>query len=341
MIYVLYGSDSYSARGFLDGLRQAVGEPDLRDANITHVAGGDATPNMLLGLGGTVPFLAQRRMVVVEGLLAAVVGQGRGRGRGRAAGEPMARWRGFGESARALPPTTDLVFHDGDLRPGNPLLRELSGAGEVHVFPPLKTPELLEWVRMEAVRRGGTFTGGATRTLVDLVGPDLWTLSNEVEKLVLRAADRPVDATDVEEMVSLAREASVFAAVDAVLAADHRTALRLVHRLLEGETTVPNVLRMLARQVRLLIVAQELLRERTPQDEIGRELGIASAYPLRKTLEQARATSPTALRQVHASLLQTDLAIKTGALGDRLALDVLVAQACSHLAASRGRGRGP
>ena len=25
-------------RGFLDGLRQAIGEPDLRDANITHVA---------------------------------------------------------------------------------------------------------------------------------------------------------------------------------------------------------------------------------------------------------------------------------------------------------------
>ena len=331
MIYVLYGADSYSARAFLGALREAVGPPEVRDANVTLLSAREATPAAILGMSGTVPFLAERRLVVVEGLLASLEGEGGRRGQVRGSTGVAAQWRGFADRLGELPPTSDLVFQDGTLRATNPLLRDLSAVAEVHVFSPMRNDELREWVRSEADRRGGVLTPGATRLLADLVGPDLWALSNEVEKLILYVAGRPVQEDDVGEMVSLARDANVFAAVDAVLAGDHRAALRLVHRLLQGDAGVSYIFAMLARQVRLLILAQELIRERVPEAEAGRELGITSSYPLRKTMEQARSTSHASVRRLHAGLLATDIAIKTGALEETLALELLVARACTQM----------
>ena len=52
-------------------------------------------------------------------------------------------------------------------------------------------------------------------------------------------------------------------------------------------------------------------------------------------MEQARSTPPASVRRLHAGLLETDIAIKTGALGETLALELLVARACTQM--SRGR----
>ena len=332
VIYVLHGSDTYSQRRFLDALREAVGPPQIRDPNVTVLDVREATPAAIVGLSSTMPFLAERRLVLVEGLLASVEGGGRRAGRG--ASGAMAQWEGIGSRLEAIAPSTDLVFSDGALRAGNPLLRELSKVAEVRAFSPPFGEDLHRWIRSEATDRGGSFAPAAVQRLAEMVGPDLWLLSGEIEKLVLYAAGRDVQPEDVGELVSLARDASVFTAVDAVLAGDRGRALRMVHRLLQGDATVSYLLAMLGRQVRLILLAQELIRERTPQDELGKELGITSAYPLRKTMEQARATSPATARLLHAGLLEADVSIKTGALDERLALELLIGQACGQV---RGR----
>ena len=129
-------------------------------------------------------------------------------------------------------------------------------------------------------------------------------------------------------------------AVDAVLERRSGQALQLITRLLDGGGTVSYVLAMLARQVRLVLLAQELLRDRVPQGEMGARLGIASAYPLRKTLDQARRSRPEAMRQLHGMLLEADIAIKTGEMEEQLALDVLVVRFCHGQQAAAGSARG-
>ena len=84
MIYLLHGQDPYSLRAFLDTLRDAVGMPDVRDANITSLSAAEADPATLAAMCQAMPFLAERRLVIIEGLLGSLAGEGRvGRGRGR------------------------------------------------------------------------------------------------------------------------------------------------------------------------------------------------------------------------------------------------------------------
>ncbi len=339
MIYLLHGQDSYSLRAFLDALREAVGMPDVRDANTTWLAAAEADPATLGAMCQAMPFLAERRLVVIEGLLGSLAGDGRG-ARGRGAGQRMAEWTGrISSLSGELPPTTDLVLVEGQLRANHPMLRDLSAVAEVREFAPLNSDDLRRWVQDRVRESGGAIAPPAVQILVDLVGPDLWALSGEVEKLTLYAVDRPITAEDVEELVVSAREVSVFVMVDAVLEGNRATAMRSLSRLLEGEATVTYLLAMLSRQVRLMVLAKDLLAQQVPQAELGGRLGIASAYPLRKTLEMARRFSPEALHRLHRGLLETDTAIKTGILTERLALESLVAEVTQGVGASRARTR--
>ena len=335
MIYLLHGTDTYSLRAYLDELRAAVGMTDVQDANITSLTAQDANPASITGMCQAMPFLADRRMVIVEGLFGSLAGEGRG-GKGKASAEKLADWQDFFPSlSENMPPTSDLVFIEGALRMNTPLLKDMKAVAEVKEFGNMNPNDLRGWVQNRVMERGGSITTNAVQMLVDMIGTDLWGLASEVEKLSLYATGRAIEIEDVEEMVVSVKEVSVFAVVDAVLEGNRTAAMRSLTKMLEGEVTVPYLLSMIGRQVRLLLLAKDLIQQQVPQGELGGRLGINSAYPLRKTLEQARRFTPEALQQLHTGLLDTDIAIKTGAQGERLALEFLVAEICQSISVGR------
>ena len=68
MIYSLSGDDDFTIRETLAGMKEGVGTPDVRDVNIiTH--GADVSLDEFTANASTVPFLADKRLVLVEGLL--------------------------------------------------------------------------------------------------------------------------------------------------------------------------------------------------------------------------------------------------------------------------------
>jgi DNA polymerase-3 subunit delta len=335
MIYLLHGMDTYSLRACLGELRAAVGMVDVQDANITSLTAQDASPASIIGMCQAMPFLAERRMVIIEGLLGSMEGEGRG-GKGKASAEKLADWQDFlTPLPEQMPPTTDLVFLEGQLRANNPLMKVVKAVAEVKEFGNMDPNDLRGWVQKQVMERNGSITTNAVQLLVDMIGTDLWALDSEVEKLSLYTTGRTIEIEDIEEMVVSVKEVSVFAVVDAVMEGNHTVAMRSLTKMLEGEATVPYLLSMLGRQVRLLLLAKDLIEQQVAQGELGSRLGINSPYPLRKTLAQARRFTPEALTQLHTGLLETDIAIKTGAQGERLALEFLVAEVCQSISGGR------
>ena len=100
------------------------------------------------------------------------------------------------------------------------------------------------------------------------------------------------------------------------------------------------VLAMMARQVRLLILAKELRAERVPLDQQGKRLRLAG-YPLRKTQDQERMFSAERLLDVHRKLLEADVMIKTTGTDEELVLDMLIAEVSTVRAAGVRRVAGP
>lgn len=328
MIYVLHGEDDFSQKEFLDNLRHEVGVPELLEANTSVLAGGELTLAQLRDVCGVVPFLAERRLVVVKGLLARFDSfRHRRRSKRRSSEQDgLEEWAEMAETLDHLPSTTDLVFLENMIRRGNPLLSNLASVAKVREYRPLAGDILEEWITKRVSASGGKIGKQAIRKLVDLVGGNLWVLSRELEKLAIYAGEVTIDEEMVEVLVAYSRETNVFRVVDAILGGYSSDAMRLVRLLRESGAEVSYVIAMLARQLRLILVLQDLLARKVPRGELGQRLGVAAEFAVRRTEEQARLYTEEQVFRMYGQLLSTDLAIKRGELGDQLALEMLVAQ---------------
>ena len=332
MLYILNGEDDFSLTRALGEIKQGLGDPSLLSTNTTILSGQNVTPEQLRMVVDTVPFLAENRLVIVQGLLGRFESQ---RPRRRKKASPSngqeSDVSSFAAAMSHLPDSTVLVLTDGRIKSANPLFKQLSGqlsGAKVMAFPLLKGDVLRQWINTEVAAQGATMSPQAVDLLARLVGGNLWIMNNEINKLALFASGRGVEVEDIEAVVSSAQEANVFVMVDAILDFKVGVAEKLLEQLLQQGASPAYLLVMLSRQVRLVVRAKELRRQRKPEAEIQSRLGLKSEYPLRRTLEQAQRYPMERLKQVYKRLLQADLSIKTGRYDGGLALNLLIADLC-------------
>jgi DNA polymerase-3 subunit delta len=341
LIYVFHGDDDFSASEALGALMDAAGPPELRESNVTQLSASEFTIDRFGSAAMVVPFLAERRVVVVRGLLAASQAQRPRRGRRQpAAAKDAAPAAGLEPLLSELPPTTDVVFLEGKLPAGNALLATIRGLGpelaSIREFGALRRDSLAAWVRERASQKGAAIDGAAVTELAELVGASLWSMDGELEKLATYCGGRAITKEDVAALVSGSREASVFELVDAIMDGRPEVAQGATERLMRGGATGPYLLAMIARQARLVAIAQNLAAQRVPQGEWAPRLGTGSDFVVRKTAKQARRFAPEAVRALYGLLLEADMAMKTGETTDELALTELLAQAGTLRVTARG-----
>ena len=320
MIYLIYGDDSLSVEEMLASLRADAGADELYDVSTTTLDGASVSLAELEAAWSTIPFLADRRTVMVRGLLARME---RGRGGSTRSGDIDEEWADIGERLAIVPESSDVIFVDAAVNRGNPLLRAIRPLAQVHEFRLPSVREMPGWVRQRADRLGAAIEPSAISALVDAIGNDTRIIDMELQKLALYRSDGMIRRQDVEAMVSYVREANIFAAVDATLEGRAGIALRLVHQLLDAGRPPTYLITMLARQMRFLIVAKDMKARGFQQDEIGRKLAI-SGYPLTKTMQQEGRFDAVRLVEIHRRLIEADLSIKTGAADEEMALDALI-----------------
>ena len=327
MIYLLYGEDEFTIGETLSSMKQEVGSADVRDVNLTVFDGTQVGLDELMATASTVPFLAEKRLVIVEGLLGRFERRSPSRSRPRNGGAQVSLgvWEGLAEYLPQVPESTHIVFVDGPLTRSNPLLAAVEPHATVRTFSLPGSGQLREWIRSRAAVEGIEIEPRAIDTLARTIGSDLRVVASELAKLSLYCSGAPIRHEDVEAMVSHSRDANIFRAVDAILEGRAGDAVQMVHQILQSGRSAGYILAMLARQVRLLILAKDLRARRVPANEHGRRLGL-SGYPLRKTLEQEGQFTPLRLVQVHRKLLDADLSIKSSALDEGLVLDLLVTE---------------
>ncbi len=329
-VHLLYG-DSFLVPRRLDELIVQSGASDVLDANRHRLIGPQTKPGELLSMCNALPFMDDHRLVIVEGLLGTAESQGRGRRRGSSGDSGVAgQWQVLGDAIPQMPDTTILVFTDGPIGANNPLLRMLRPVAQVEELSAPTGEALARWVKSTAEAKGSSISPSAIRSITDLVGADLWTLAQELEKLVLYCWGREIQEADVGEMVSQVREASIFAAVDAMIDGRPGVALRLLHRLKEDGRDALYIISMVERQLRLLALARDHLDRGLPQGELRGRLGTSSDFVVRKTSEQARRHPMPEIVWRYNRLLETDLAIKRGKLEPELALELLVGDAVAN-----------
>ena len=327
MLHVLTGDDDYSIRQTLEEIKKGIGDHTVLMTNTTVLEGRQVTVEQLKNACETVPFLAEKRLVIVEGLLA------RFESRGRPAKKKTSRnnnkqteFQALADAIKQVPDFTELVLIDGGIKTSNPLLHELQSTKRVKTFPLMKGLQLQRWVEQRVKSCGGTISAGAVRLLVRFVGNDLWMMANEVDKLTLYAGGRSIEEEDVRTAVSYAQEANVFNMVDAIMESRAGAAQELYQQLLKQGSAPAQLLVMLGRQLRIIYQLKDMRSRRKNRNEIKSALGLTSDFVLDKAWGQSEKYSLSRLRELYHRLLEADISIKTGKYDGELALNILIAE---------------
>ncbi len=313
-------------------LEVEAGASGLLDANRHVLAGAGLSLNELVELGNALPFMDPVRLVLVQGLLATVEGRRparRARRRNAPSQEsdgPLGQWEGLAQAISAMPPTTLLIFADGQAAPANPLLKALGEVSQVRGLPAPSGQELARWIKEAAQEKNAAISPAAINTLADMLGNDLWGLDRELEKLSVYAWERTIEESDVSALVSQVREANIFNAVDAMIEGRQRDAMSLLQQLRDDGRDPSYIIAMVQRQLRLLALAKNGMDRGASQAEMGSEMGTSSQFVIRKTVQQARRQTWEEIVWRYQRLLEADLAIKQGKMEPGMALDLLVAE---------------
>ena len=284
MLHILFGEDDYSRNEALGEIKKSIGDPASLMPNTTVLEGAKVTPEQLRAACDTVPFLAEKRLVIVEGLLERFEPKGRPRKKKSSrqnnhAEDPQP----IVQSCKNPPPFTELIIIGGDVKPANPLLLALAPSAKVQKFPLLKGDALTRWIKQRvALQTKVGISQKAVDLMARLVGSDLWAMSNEIDKLVLFTSGRLIEEADVKAVVSHAQEAGIFSMVDAIMESRVNVAQELLQQLFNQGMEPVYILVMLARQVRIIFQVREMRDRGISRSVIQSRLGLTSDFVLRK-----------------------------------------------------------
>ncbi len=317
--YVLHGSDEFSLRQQVQSLRAAMGDPATAEMNTSVLDGKNASAAQVLSSARAMPFLSEKRLVIVEGLLSWLARKGAGK-TGKAELDELAA------GLEDLPPHARVVFVETETLPDrHPIVaaaKTLPG-GFHKLFGPPANPSA--WIRGHAREVYGVeIDPPAASALAAAIDNDLRAADSEIAKLAAYVnGERPITLADLKLLTTYSAEPDVFEMVDAIGRRDGETALRLMHRLLEQDEPL-RLFGMVVRQFRLLILAREHLNAGGAPGSLSQAIGV-HPFVAKKLSEQVRAFSMEQLEAIYRHLLDTDLGIKTGKVDGPLALDLLIA----------------
>lgn len=194
------------------------------------------------------------------------------------------------------------------------------------------------WISQQARALGLALEPQALETLKEQANEGLYSVMNELEKLVayLPAGQR-VQVEDVELVRGKPPGISVFDWSEAVSRGDHGRALDIVAKNLETGEAPLRMLGAFLWQMRRIWKASGLLQEGKDHSQAARQAGIPP-FRAREFMQQVSRWKAENFRRAWTILAQADSALKGGrASQPKLILDDLVIQLCQGMQGYSGR----
>lgn len=291
-VYLFYGDEDYLLERYLKILKGKIIPPEVEAFDYQELDGRELTAADVVLHADTLPALAPQRMVVVKNPAAEILNAG--------AGTLMAYLE-----KPAL--TTCLVIAvNGSVDRRLKVFKKINETGQVVEFLPLKGHALEVWLQREAREQGYSLAPEAARALAR--EGNLRQARNELLK-AMTYIGKPglVTIKDIQDLLPVAAEATIFQLVDALGNCNSTLAISLLRQLMARGEAPLGIVAMLARQLRL-IYQYHLVGDRR---ELASQLGL-KPFIIQKVAAQARNFSLTTAGQALEELLKVDTGIKTG-----------------------------
>lgn len=306
-IYLLYGDEPFLVGSYKKKLREAITSGDTM--NFNYFEGKNPDVREIISLADTMPFFADRRLILVDGS-----------GFFKSAQEELAAY------LPQMPDTTCLVFAESEVDKRNRLYKRVKELGYAAELNKQDTAQLMQWAAGILGRDGRKVSRPVMEYFLERTGDDMENIRMELEKLVCYTMGRDViTKEDVDAVGTVHVTSRVFDMVAAIVAGNTKKAMDLYEDLLTLKEPPMRILFLIARQFNQLLQIKELTAAGKDKGAIASALKVPP-FAVGKLTAQARAFTRDQILSWVTLCVETEEAVKTGRLSDRLAVELLIAR---------------
>ncbi|HRS20891.1 MAG TPA: DNA polymerase III subunit delta [Clostridia bacterium] len=337
-VYLIFGNETYLIDKGREALKNAV-VTSFPELNYTRLEGEKLEADELSAACRTFPFGTEKRLVEVRN---PEILRSKGRGReedengdeDEKASAPGKDAQPFIDVLQNLDDTVCLLLlsYGGINKKRKKLLDEVKKHGAVLEFNRIERDELAQWIKKVLGKSGKNISTKELNHFINITGyldkngsKTLYDIENEIKKLTgFMGNSTEVTLEHIEAIVPRNIENDIFKLINACYEKDADRSLRIYNDLLlEGETTV-GVLALLSSQVKNMLKVYELYEKKYDRRSISEKLKLHE-YTVKLCIQYGSSIKRQALQSAFRKCLDTDLSIKSGGMGDRLAMEMLLA----------------
>ena len=301
-LYLLYGEERYLVDQSVNLIiEKALGkekkEPNDFNLNIFY---SDKDKETVISAINTLPFMSHKKVVVIKQI------------------ESCGYLDSLKKVIENLNPETVLVLVGYKIDQRKSFFKTATKLGQAVELNFLKEEALTDWMKKRF-----NINPDVSRNLISRVGRNMYTLKNEILKLVSYSDSEVIDVKALDDLTQQMSFESVFKISEYLVDKNRPEALKLLYQSLSDNSGV-GILALISRHFRILLC----LKESEGDTVVLRQFGIPN-YFSRKYVEQSRLWSHERLLNVHNLILDTDLMLKSSSLPAEMHLTNLVIKAIS------------
>ena len=307
-MYLLYGEENYLKRRYKRNLTQAlvtVGDT----MNYAYYEGKKVAINDVMDLAETMPFFAERRLLVLEntGLFKSGGGD-------------------FAEYLTNLPETTYFIFIESEVDKRSKIYKTVKAKGHVEELSFQDQETLKKWIFQLVHKEGKQIETITVNHFLYKVGTNMENIFSEMEKLFSYTYERDwITKEDVDKVCVTELSNHIFEMVSAVSEGKQKKALDLYYELLALKEPPMRILFLMTRQYRILLQVKELVKSRYGRQEIAGKVGLPP-FVAGKYMDQVGRFRTSQLRQILEQAARLEERVKTGLLQDNMAVELFIVE---------------
>lgn len=304
--YLLYGEEAYLKKQYKDKLTKAM-LPEGDTVNYAYYEGKGTNPAELIDLAETMPFFADRRLIVVENS-----------GFFKNATPELADY------VKNMPETACFLFVDSEVDKRGKMYKSVKDKGRAVEMGRQDEKTLLYWLAGMVKKEGRQIKESTARYLVTRTGTDMENLEKEMEKLFsYTLGQTEITIQDVDEICTTQITNKIFDMVEAVATKQQKRALYYYYDLLALKEPPMRILYLLSRQFKLLMEVKDLSGRGYEKSQIAKTAGL-HPFVAGKYIKQCHSFSKEELRSIMEDAANMEEMVKTGRLNDRMSVELFI-----------------
>ncbi len=306
-VYLLYGEEEFLKNSYKNRLKEAIVGDDAM--NFASFEGKGLDLDEVIRLADTMPFFAERRMILIEDS-----------GFFKTSADELANF------LPSMPDTTCIVFAESQVDKRNKLYKKVKDLGYAAELGRQDSAQLARWAGGLLAKENKKITSRTMELFLGMTGDDMEHIRMELEKLISYTMGRDViTEADVEAICTVQVTNKIFDMVAAIVNRQTKKAMDLYEDLLTLKEPPMRILFLIARQFNQLLQVKELMEQGMDKGTIASRLKM-QPFVVGKTIPQARQFPRDQILSWVKLCVETEEAVKSGRLQDRMAVELLIAK---------------